>query len=155
MTSNAFLRARLLLIMESNSVNFFDPNKIVRHAPFSGFLRKKPCECRWRSWLVHKSHTFLVCLLTRFAKFFLMKLPAVEISQWFLLKKLHAMGETCTLFTMGFANPQVQDLRSALVREARPEMALPLYHLKFWKWIFESNEWVHGCLWSLISYRIV
>lgn len=70
---------------------------------------------------------------TRFAKFFLMKLPAVEISQWFLLKKLHAMGETCTLFTMGFANPQVQDLRSALVREARPEMALPLYHLKFWK----------------------
>ena len=47
--------------------------------PFSGFLTKEPCEYRWRSWLVHKSHTFLVCLLTRFAKFFLMKLPAVEI----------------------------------------------------------------------------
>lgn len=65
MSSNAFLRARLLLIMESNSVNVFDPNKIVRHAPFSGFLRKKPCEYRWRRWLVHKSHTFFVCLFAK------------------------------------------------------------------------------------------
>lgn len=51
---------------------------------------------------------YLFCLLvcqTRFAKFFLMKLPAVEFCQSFLLKKLHAMGETCTLFTMRFFSP--------------------------------------------------